>query len=54
MAVPLYFLKDKMGLLGDSSIDVDSLIMAEFAAASLLICAGAVLGFFTMVEIYGL
>jgi ammonium transporter Rh len=44
LAVPLYFLKDKMGLLGKTSLDVDSLIMAEFAAASLLICAGAVLG----------
>ena len=44
LALPLYFLKDKMGLLCVPSSDIDSLILAEFAAASLLICAGAVLG----------
>ena len=44
LAIPLYFLKDKQGLFGGPSVDIDSLILAEFAAASLLICAGAVLG----------
>jgi ammonium transporter Rh len=44
LAIPLYFLKDKIGLLGEPNPDIESLILAEFAAASLLICAGAVLG----------
>jgi len=44
LAIPVYFLKDKLGLLGAPNADIDSLILAEFAAASLLICAGAVLG----------
>lgn len=43
LALPLYFLKES--LHGNSSSGViDKLILAEFAAASLLICAGAVLG----------
>lgn len=33
-----------MGILGGSGSEIDSLILAEFAAASLLICAGAPLG----------
>ncbi|RJP76924.1 MAG: ammonium transporter [Candidatus Zixiibacteriota bacterium] len=44
LALPLYFLKDKLALMGGSGSDIDGLILAEFAAASLLICAGAVLG----------
>ncbi len=44
ISIPLYFLKDSMGLLGGVDSDIDRLILAEFAAASLLICAGAVLG----------
>ncbi|KKK61887.1 hypothetical protein LCGC14_3009850, partial [marine sediment metagenome] len=44
VAIPLYFLKDSLGILGGTDIDIDRLILAEFAAASLLICAGAVLG----------
>ena len=44
VAIPLYYLKDSLGILGSSDIDIDRLILAEFAAASLLICAGAVLG----------
>ncbi len=50
LAVPLYFLKDKLGLLGSPNTDIDSLILAEFAAASLLICAGAVLGRLKMAQ----
>jgi len=44
VAIPLYFLKDSMGLLGGVDSDIERLILAEFGAASLLICAGAVLG----------
>ena len=44
VAIPLYILKDTSGLLGGSGSEIDSLILAEFAAASLLICAGAPLG----------
>jgi len=44
ISIPLYFLKDSLGLLGGVDSDIDRLILAEFAAASLLICAGAVLG----------
>lgn len=50
LGLPLYFLKDKLGILGASSEDIDSLILAEFAAASLLICAGAVLGRLKMMQ----
>ena len=44
VAIPLYILKDSFGILGGSGSEIDSLILAEFAAASLLICAGAPLG----------
>ena len=45
VAIPLYFLKESLhGGSGASSGMIDKLILAEFAAASLLICAGAVLG----------
>ena len=50
LALPLYFLKDKLGILGAENVDIDSLILAEFAAASLLICAGAVLGRLKMMQ----
>jgi len=43
-AIPLYFLLDAEGVFGQKKIVVDRLLTAEFAAASLLICAGAVLG----------
>lgn len=44
-ALPLYFLFDSIGLFGESPRPIaDRLLCAEFAAASLLICAGAVLG----------
>ncbi len=42
VALPLYFLKESYH--GSSAGVIDKLILAEFAAASLLICAGAVLG----------
>jgi len=44
IAIPLYFLKDSLGFMGGVDSDIDRLILAEFGAASLLICAGAVLG----------
>jgi len=44
VAIPLYFLKDSFEIFGGSTVLIDKLILAEFAAASLLICAGAVLG----------
>ena len=44
VAIPMYFLKDSNHILGGSGSEVDGLILAEFAAASLLIAAGAVLG----------
>ena len=50
LAIPLYFLMDKRALLGGPNADIDSLILAEFAAASLLICGGAVLGRLKMMQ----
>lgn len=44
VSVPLYFLKESYCGVGSSEGVIDRLILAEFAAASLLICAGAVLG----------
>jgi ammonium transporter Rh len=44
ISIPLYICKDSFGLFGAGHSDVDMLILSEFAAASLLICAGAVLG----------
>ena len=45
VAIPLYLAIDAGGILGDKvGVEVDRLILAEFAAASLLICSGAVLG----------
>jgi ammonium transporter Rh len=44
VTIPLYLLKDSLGIFGAVHSDIDRLILAEFAAASLLICAGAVLG----------
>ena len=44
-AIPLYFLIDDKGVFGAATASLmDRLLLAEFAAASLLICAGAVLG----------
>jgi ammonium transporter Rh len=50
VALPLYILKDGLGILGGHSSEIDSLILAEFAAASLLICAGAPLGRLKMMQ----
>jgi ammonium transporter Rh len=45
VAIPVYFSVKSTALFGEVSIaDIDKFILAEFAAASLLICAGAVLG----------
>jgi len=44
ISIPLYFLKNSLGILGDTNSNIEGLILAEFGAASLLICAGAVLG----------
>ncbi len=45
VAIPLYMVVDSAGILGDAiDVEVDRLVLAEFAAASLLICAGAALG----------
>ncbi len=44
VSIPLYFFKDNLGILGEPTSHIDALILSEFAAASLLICAGAVLG----------
>lgn len=45
VAIPLYLAIDAGGILGGKvGVEVDRLILAEFAAASLLICSGAVLG----------
>lgn len=44
VAVPLYFLKSSFSVMGGTDVLIDKLILAEFAAASLLICSGAVLG----------
>jgi ammonium transporter Rh len=45
VAIPAYFLLDTTARFGEkAAMDIDRLLLAEFAAASLLICAGAVLG----------
>jgi ammonium transporter Rh len=44
VALPLYYLNDSLGIFGSADSTMDKLILAEFGAASLLICAGAVLG----------
>jgi ammonium transporter Rh len=44
VSIPLYFMKESFHGAGSSVAIIDKMILAEFAAASLLICAGAVLG----------
>ena len=44
VAIPLYICINSFGLLGDVQPAINQFILAEFAAAGLLICAGAVLG----------
>ncbi len=43
-AIPLYFLLSGTGVFGAVESPINRLLTAEFAAASLLICAGALLG----------
>jgi ammonium transporter Rh len=50
-AIPLYMLVKSWGIFGEpGKIDIEKLILAEFAAAALLICAGAVLGRLKMIQ----
>lgn len=45
VSIPLYMIIKKIGIFGHSNLsDIDFLIFAEFAAASLLITTGAILG----------
>ncbi len=44
ISIPGYFLIKTSGWLGHAPSGIEGLILTEFAAASLLICAGAVLG----------
>jgi ammonium transporter Rh len=44
IAIPEYIYINGKGIIGIPQSDVDGLLLAEFAAASLLICAGAPLG----------
>ena len=44
ISIPLYYLIGSYGVFGHKGSDIDKMILAEFAAASLLITAGAVLG----------
>jgi ammonium transporter Rh len=44
VSIPLYFLMDSLKIMGSVESDIERMILAEFSAASLLICAGAVLG----------
>ncbi len=44
-AIPLYLVIDSTGIFGGATgVEVDRFVLAEFAAASLLICAGACMG----------
>jgi ammonium transporter Rh len=44
-AIPLYMVIDSAGIFGDATkVEIDRFILAEFAAASLLICVGACMG----------
>lgn len=44
VSIPLYFVIHDSGIMGHEKGEIEMLILAEFAAASLLIAAGAVLG----------
>lgn len=50
ISIPLYFLIHTSGLFGESKSEIEELILAEFSAASLLIAAGAVLGWLKMYQ----
>lgn len=44
VTIPAYFMLKTLGWFGEAATGIEGLILTEFAAASLLICAGAVLG----------
>ncbi len=44
VSLPLYYVISSLGIFAHKGSEIDALILAEFAAASLLITAGAVLG----------
>ena len=44
IAIPIYFFIHSMGIINEGTSEIQSMILSEFAAASLLITAGAVLG----------
>jgi ammonium transporter Rh len=44
VGIPLYLMLKSFGIFGHAVEGIDALILGEFAVASLLICAGAVLG----------
>ncbi len=44
ISLPMYFLIHSLGVFGEAKSEIEELILAEFAAASLLIASGAVLG----------
>lgn len=44
ISLPLYFIIHSVGIFGEAKGEIEELILAEFAAASLLIATGAVLG----------
>jgi len=50
VAIPLYICINSLGVFGKVQVGMDSLILAEFAGAGLLICAGAVLGRLKMIQ----
>jgi len=52
VAIPVYFVINSKGILGNPEHTslIEKLLLAEFAAASLLICAGAVLGRLKMIQ----
>ncbi len=51
VAIPVYFCVKSYSVFGEASnADIDKFILAEFAGASLLICAGAVLGRLKMIQ----
>ena len=44
ISIPLYYFISDFGIFGEKGSEIDTLILAEFGAAGLLITAGAVLG----------
>lgn len=54
IAIPLYIFINDVGIIGGSSVIIDRLILSEFAAAGLLIAAGATLGRLKMYQYLGL